>query len=122
MNPLDDPRVQVDSYVVYPTGYADLVHSDKDAWCLTVTNGHAYGWSIRRGLSMTGPMAMNRHGKWIMESRGSDRNKPRRWSLEEALTIALRHVDTQRIARRTAQEASDEVAARLTDERRVEAL
>lgn len=112
-DPLADPRVRANSFAVYPTGYDQLVHSDKDGWCLTVTDGHAYGWSIRRGLGVSSPIAMNRHGRWIVESRGSGRNKPRRWPLDEALRIALAHIDTLRINGRTAQQASDEVAARL---------
>ena len=112
MNALDDPRVQPDSYVVRPTCYDAMVNSDRDYWCLTVTNGHAYGWSIRRGVGMSGGMALNRKGEWIIESRGSGRNKPRRWPLEEALAIALQHIDTVVINGCTAQEASDYVAAR----------
>jgi hypothetical protein len=69
-------------------------NSDRDIWCLTVQNGHAWGWSIRRGIGMSGPMAMSRQGKWIVESRGSGNNKPRRWPLDEALSIALKHIDS----------------------------
>jgi len=111
-DPLNDPRVQVDSYVVYPTGYDDFVHSDKDAWCLTVTNGHAWGWSIRRGIGMSSAAAMNRNGEWIFESRGSGRNKPRRYPLDEALRIALQHIDTIKLNGYTAAEASAEIARR----------
>ena len=113
MNPLDDPRVTVDAYVVRPTGYDDLVHSDKDRHCLSVVNGHAYGWSIRQGVGVSSSYAMNRKGEWIYESRGSGRNKPRRWPLEEALRIALAHVDTAKMNGMTAQESSDWVAARI---------
>jgi hypothetical protein len=110
--PLDDPRVTVDSYVVRPSCYDEMVNSDRDAWCLAVTNGHAWGWSIRRA-GMTGLGAMNRKGEWIYESRGSGHNKARRWPLYEALRIALRHVDTQTINGHTAAQASASVAARL---------
>lgn len=110
----DEPRVEVDRYVVYPTGYDDLVHSDKDSWCLSITNGHAWGWRVTRGRGMTSDMAMNRRGEWIVESRGSGRNKPRRWTLDEAIEIAKRHVDTHRLNGRTAAQASEEVAARLS--------
>jgi len=112
-SPLEDPRVLIDGYIVRPTCYNAMVNSDRDVWCLTVTNGHAYGWSIRRGVGGSGPAAMNRKGEWIVESRASGRNKPRRWPLEEALNIALQHVDSIRINGQTAQEASDWVAARL---------
>lgn len=108
-----DPRVQVDSYVVYPTGYEQLVHSDKYMWCLSVVNGHAYGWSIRRGIGMHGSAAMNRKGEWVYEDRGSGRNKPRRFPVDEALRVALEHVDTHRINGCTATEASTDVARRM---------
>ena len=116
MSALHDPRVKVDSYLVYPTGYDEFVNSDKGAWCLSVTNGHAWGWSIRRGMSVGGA-AMNRKGQWIYESRGSERNKVRRFPLDEALRIALANVDTHRINGHTAAEASDSVAARLAANR-----
>ena len=113
MSVLDDPRVQVDEYVVYPTGYDDLLHSDKDHWCLTVTNGHAWGWSVRPGRGMNSLFAMNRKGEFIVESRGSGRNKPRRYPLEEAIELALKYVDTVKWNGCTAKEASERVAARL---------
>lgn len=116
MSELDDPRVSPDVYVVRPTGYDDLVHSDKDAWCLSVVNGHAWGWSIRRGIGRSSDLAMNRKGEWIWESRGSGRNKPRRWPLDEALMIALRHVDTLKLNGFTAVEASEWVRARRAAE------
>ena len=115
-SPLDDPRVAVDAYTVRPTGYDDLAHSDKDAWCLSVINGHAWGWSIRRGVGTGGGMAMNRKGEWIFESRGSGRNKPRRYPLDEALRLALKHVDRHKINGHNAREASEWVAARKAKE------
>lgn len=111
-DPRNDPRVQVDSYVVYPTGYDDLVQSDKFAWCLEVTNGHAYGWSVRQA-GMTSSRAMNRKGEWIWEQRGHGQNKTRRFSLEEALTIALKYVDRHKINGFTAATASAEIASRI---------
>lgn len=112
---MSEPRVEVDRYVVYPSDYDELVQSDKDSWCLSVTNGHAWGWRITQGRGMSTMLAMNRKGEWIAESRGSGHNKPRRWSLDEALEIAKRHVDTHRINGRTAAEASAWVAARLQE-------
>lgn len=111
VSPLMDPRVFADAYIVRPTGYDDMVFSDKADWCLAVVNGHAWGWSIRRGTAQSS-MAMNRKGEWVMESRGSGHNKARRWPLEEALAIALSHIDNIRYVGMTAQEASDSVAAR----------
>lgn len=102
------PQVHADAYVVRPTCYDQMGNSDRDMWCLTVTNGHAYGWSIRRGIGGGGGPAMNRKGEWIFESRGSGRNKPRRWPLEEALAIALRHVDSHRLNGRIAQDLADD--------------
>lgn len=108
---LDDPRVKVESYVIYPTGYEDLVHSDKFMWCLQVTNGHQWGWSIRpAGTSSF--RAMNRKGEWIDETRGHGQNKTRRFTLDEALSLALKYVDTRKISGYTAAEASTVVAAR----------
>jgi hypothetical protein len=110
---MPEPRVEVDRYIVYPSNYDTLVHSDKDSWCLSVTNGHAYGWRITQGRGMDSMRAMNRKGQWIVESRGSLANKPRRYTLDEALAIAKRYVDTHRINGMTASEASADVAARL---------
>ena len=109
---LTDPRVVIDSYVIEPSGYDTFVNSDRDMWCMTVVNGHAYGWSIRRGRYGNSEMAMNRKGEWIYETRGSGHNKARRWSLDEALSIALHYVDTQKINGCTAFEASEFVANR----------
>lgn len=106
-----DSRIEVVSYIVRPSGYDDLVHSDKDSWCLRVVNGQAWGWVIRRGWGDT--FALNRKGEWIAEDRGSGRNKPRRYPLDEALRLALAHVDTLKLNGCTAAEASTSVAARL---------
>lgn len=109
----DGPRIEVDSYVVYPTGYDEMVHSDKDAWCLTVSNGHAWGWRITRGINMSGQMAMNRHGKFIVETRRSGHNKQRRWPLDLALIIARDNVDRITLNGWTAQQASNSIAEKL---------
>lgn len=117
VSPLDDPRVHPDSFVVYPTDYDLIPYSDRESWALTVTNGHAYGWSIRPGIGMSGSIALNRKGERIFESRGSARNKPRRWPLEEALSIALSIVDTHKVAGMSAAEAvanRDQISAGFT--------
>lgn len=106
MSALDDPRVSPDSYVVRPSCWDEMGNSDRDSFCLAVVNGHAWGWSIRRGMGGRGPMAMNRRGDWIYESRGSGHNKARRWSLEEALSIALQHVDRLAINGSTAADCA----------------
>lgn len=98
------PQVAADSYRVYPSCYDQMGNSDRDSFVLTVVNGHAYGWSVRPGWG--GSRAMNRKGEWIYESRGSGRNKPLRWTLDEALAIALEHVDTHRINGSTAADCA----------------
>lgn len=108
MSALNDPRVKVDSYVIYPTDYDLIPFSDKFSFALEVKNGHAWGWSVRQA-GLTGGLAMNRKGQWVMESRGSGHNKARRWSLEEALEIALKYVDTHK---RDGMSAADAVARR----------
>lgn len=114
MSALDDPRVFVDTYVVRTTGYDKFVNGDRDTWCLSVVNGHRWGWSIQRGVGMSdGQVTMNRKGGWIREHRGSGHNKARRWPLEEALEIALKYVDVHTINGHTADEASRSVASRL---------
>ena len=102
---LADPRVHPDSFVVYPTDYDLIPFSDKDSWALTVTNGHAYGWSIRPGIGMSGPIALNRKGERVIESRGSGHNKARRWPLDDALRIALSIVDSHKAMGMSAAEA-----------------
>lgn len=106
-------RFEVDSYVIYPTGYDEFINSDKDAWCLVVVNGHAWGWSVRRGRGTTGGAAMNRKGEWIYETSHSKSNRFRRYPCHEAINLAMKYVDTHRINRHTAAEASASVAARL---------
>lgn len=102
-----DRRVQPDSFVVYPTRYADIPFEDRHDWCLTVVNGHLNGWSIRRGLGGTASnFAMNGDGTWEIESRHAD-NSSRRWSLDDALAIALLHVDLHKI---TGLSATDAIA------------
>lgn len=99
------PRVAADSYVIYPSCYDQMGNSDRDMFCLSVTNGHAWGWSVRQH-GFSGQRAMNRNGEWIYESRGSGHNKARRWTLNEALAIALEHVDTHLINGSTAADCA----------------
>lgn len=101
----EHPQVAVDSYVVRPACYDEMGNSDRDMFCLAVTNGHAWGWSIRQH-GFSGSRALSRKGEWIYESRGSGHNKARRWPLEEALTIALQHIDTLRINGSTAADCA----------------
>lgn len=115
MSALNDPRVSPDSYMVRPSCYDEMGNSDRDTMCLSVVNGHAWGWSVRQH-GFTGSRALNRKGEWIYESRGSGHNKVRRWSLEEALAIALKYVDTLKWNGSTAADVAarwprDEVAS-----------
>lgn len=103
MDPLEDPRVVVDEYLVRPSCHDLLPKYERHSFCLSVTDGHEWGWSVRRGSSNS-MHAMNRKGEWIIESRGHQGNRFRRWTKEEALTLALKHVDSQKIMGRTAQE------------------
>jgi hypothetical protein len=107
-----DPRVRADRYRIHPTGYDEFVNSDKDMWCLTVVDGHVWGWSIRRSSGGT-ELALDDKGEWTCESRGSAYNRDRRWPLDEALALALRFIDTHKINGCTAAEASREVASWL---------
>lgn len=91
------PHSEPDSYVVYPTGYDDCESDEKIRWCLTVKNGHAFGWSVRRSGWADERQAMNRKGEFIYEQRGHKQNESRRYSLEEALALAEKHVDKQRL-------------------------
>lgn len=101
---VDDPRVKVSEFLVYPTGYQEMTMGDKDAWILKVMDGHRWGWSVRRGMSDS-HYAMNRRGAWILESRGHGQNKFRRYPLEEALELALSWVDRRTIRGMTAAQA-----------------
>lgn len=111
MNPVDDPRVFVDQYVIRPSCYDELPEYERYNFCLSVVDGHAWGWSVRRGVGMSNARAFNRNGVEIYESRGSGSNKFRRWPLEEALTIALKHVDSMKVNGRTAQQWVDHWAS-----------
>ncbi len=108
MDPLHDPRVAVDQYIIRPSCYDDLAEHEKSNFGLVVMNGHEWGWSVR----WRSHWALNRKGEHIFEQRGSRSNRFRRWPLEEALTIALKHVDSQKINGRTAQEWVDFWATR----------
>lgn len=104
-SPEDDPRVEVDSYVIFPDRYADIPYGDREDWVVTVVNGHLNGWSIRRGLGAThSTMAMNGDGTWTPESRHGD-NSSRRWTRDEALAIALLNVNTHKVQGLSAAEA-----------------
>ena len=105
---------EVTSHTVYPTGYDDMVHSDKSTWAITVrrVSRDRDLWMVESGRS-----ALNRKGERDYIPMNSSRTK--RWEkshwfpLADALALAERFVDTLRWNCHTAQEASDWVAARL---------
>lgn len=102
-----DPRVVIDEYIVKPTCYDDLPEHERLHFCLTVSNGHAWGWSVRKGAGYSSSYAMNRKGQWILESRGHRGNRFRRYELEFALALALKHVDSVKVNMRTAEQWLD---------------
>jgi protein involved in polysaccharide export with SLBB domain len=112
------PRVEIDTFVVYPTCFEDIGFDDRSNWCLIVQNGHAWGWSVRPGPPGTSGshQAMNRKGKWIFESRGDRRNKTRRFTVAEALKIAVKYVDTHTVVGLTASQAAAKYPATPTVE------
>lgn len=113
--PVTDPRVAVDEYTVRPTAYDRMNPNERLHWCLAVTDGHEWGWSVRHYAFRQ--EAMNRKGEFIWESRGSKANRFRRYPLEEALALALKHVDS--VATRngmTADQYADWYQARLAKE------
>lgn len=99
------PQVEADVFIVKPSCHDSLPEHEKHNFCLSVVNGHAWGWSVRP--SAADSRAMNRKGEFIIESRGHRGNKARRWPLEEALNIALNHVDSRKVNGMTAQQWID---------------
>lgn len=91
-----EDRVMPDSFVVYPTDYHLIPYSDRDNWALTVENGHTWGWRIVPGIGRSGgSQVLNRAGECVFEVRADEANRDRRWSMAEALAIALDVVDTK---------------------------
>jgi hypothetical protein len=107
------------TYTVYPTGYADLVNSDKHMWTVTIEQRtHALDGTDTWAICHIG-RCLNHDGEWEYESIPSERADDFlvrcRWtSYREALAAATPIVDTLRLNGCTAQEASDDVAARLS--------
>lgn len=107
--------IQPTAYTVYPTGYAEMVHSDKHTWTLRVElRDHDHDrWSVVGSVG-----ALSRGGAWDYEPLPSSRTerwlKSHRFTLGEALRRAERVVDELKVNMMTAQEASDWVAARRT--------
>lgn len=84
-------RTHAVAYRVEPSNYSDLPPSTRDQHCLFVVDGGTdHGWSIRLG-AVQSPTTMNRDG----EFRFDDRSDLRRWRypLQQAISIAERHVD-----------------------------
>lgn len=102
------PRVEIDSYTVYPSCYEQMGNSDRDIFCLTVVDGHAWGWAIRRGRgsTMSDVVLDGETGKFVLESRADEANKARRWPRDEALAVACRWVDQVRVNGSTAADCA----------------
>ena len=101
-------------YTVYPDDYEGFVNSDRSMWTLKVelTDDKQGLWAIRdgggcynrRGVRGYEPQPSSRTDRWI---------KSHRFPLDEAIRIAEKACSKMRWNLRTAQEASDYVAARL---------
>lgn len=116
--PVDDLRVHAQSFTVRPACFEEMGRFDKDAWCLVVGDGGTDGWWVRRHGARDG-RSMSRAGHFVRETPGPGRNRDRRWPLEQALQIALEHVDSIRVHGLTAAEAATRHAARNTGTRLV---
>lgn len=89
-----------------------MLNEDRYLWCLEVTDGGRWGWAVRRGgRERLG--AMNRKGEIIFEDRHSEANRFRRYPLAEALALALKYVDQQKVNRMTAVQAIERLHERL---------
>lgn len=109
--PVDDPRVYAQSFMVRPSCFEDMGRFDKDYWCLVVGDSGPDGWWVRRHGARDG-RSMSRTGHFVLETPGQGRNRERRWPLEQALQIALDHVDSIKVRGLTAAEAATRHAAR----------
>lgn len=108
MTVFDDPRVEPDTYIVKHPLWDKIPEDERSHWQVAVVNGHAWGWSCRRGHANS-DFAYNREGKQIIESRGSKANKARRWPLEEALEIALKISENMTLMGRKPEDLYDEL-------------
>lgn len=98
-------------YRVEPSGYADMIHSNKDLWCLfIVQERNATEWVVRLG-GITSPTMLTREGDLVFDDAPFRRR--RRFSLKRALELAEAHVDTLKPRGHTAQEASDFARTRI---------
>jgi hypothetical protein len=89
------PRHEITRYEVYPDGYDESTIVDKRNWILYVErreqeNGE-YLWKVSRSPG-GGGFVLTRKGKWIYDQRLQLRWT--RHSLEDALALADKHVDT----------------------------
>ena len=109
--------IEPTQYTVYPDGYDSFVNTDKGIWALTVMRV-----SRDRDLWMVKAMgaALGRQGQRGEIPLNSSRTK--RWesaywfTMQEAMGLARRHVNTHQINMHTARQASEWVAARNADE------
>lgn len=101
------------SFTVYPDGYADLVHSDRDLWTLTIDLVGERGdrWAVRRFGSRYDRLGCIAPEP-IPSSRDDHYLERHQFTLDEAKALASRLVADLRVNGLTAREASDFVASR----------
>ena len=109
-------EIRPTAYTAYPDGYDQMIHSDKHAWTLKIelsgTDPDGRSWAVRwMGIrySRDGerdfePIPSSRTGRYI------ERHS---FTLDEAMRRVSKWVDELIVNGRTAQQASDDVAARL---------
>ncbi len=105
--------VRPSQFIVTPTGYDDMVNSDRYIWTLTidVVDSEQDRWAVKqRGFRLSRstsefdyePLPSSRESDWIADHS---------FTLDEAKAAALELVDDVVVNGLTAQEASDWVAA-----------
>lgn len=113
------PDIRPSQYLVAPTGYDELVHTDKDAWRLTIVlvDSENDRWGVKRFSYRLNRNTMEWSYEPIPSERTDQWREDHQFTYEEAANAALALVDDLVVNGMTAQEASDYVAARLKKER-----
>jgi len=65
----EGPTYAIAAYIVHPTGYSDVVHPDKQLWCIRAEDA-GDGWAIRRGK-----MCLNFRNEWEYEPPPGSRDE-----------------------------------------------
>ena len=109
-------EIRPTAYTAYPDGYDQMINSDKHAWTLKIelsgTDPDGRSWAVRwMGTRYS------RDGERDFEPNPSSRTghyiEHHSFTLDEAMRRASKWVDELIVNGRTAQQASDDVAARL---------